>query len=62
MSQERLDLEAVDRHFLAVNQVGPGTFAQHKKEAGRLFLRRAKVRWRIDFGRGNAYGSRKRNF
>lgn len=48
--QGRLDLEAVDRHFLAVNQVGPAVLAEHKKEAGRLFLRRANVTWRIDFG------------
>ncbi len=48
--QGSLDLEAADRHFLEVNQVGPAVLANHKKEADRLFLRRAKVKWRIDFG------------
>jgi hypothetical protein len=48
--QGRLDLEAVDRHFLEVNQVDAAVLAKHKREAGQLFLRRAKVKWRIDFG------------
>lgn len=48
--QGHLNLDTIDQHFLAVNHVGPEVLAKHKQEAGRLFLRRMSVRWRIDFG------------
>lgn len=48
--QGHLDLDAVDRHFLKVNNVDQAVLDQHKKEAYSLFLQRSQIKWRIDFG------------
>lgn len=45
-----LDLKAVDKHFLRVNRATAEALKNHKREAGLLFLKRSRVKWKIDFG------------
>ena len=48
--QGHLDLEAVVKHFLKVNDVERERFEAHKTEAFRLWRERSNHEWQIDLG------------